>query len=139
MSEEILKKIQRKTTQDNQMSLLETEPDWRELWWGMPDFSMADASPQHRITINFMTQEDVAEFARISGIPVTTRSDSAWFPHQKPLSGEFEWDGPKTDSRYPICIPSKGRADVQKTGKALDRKGQALLIKLKGHVEAFYR
>lgn len=106
-----------------QEALFDLAPDWRSEWWGMPSFSMDDATPQHRISINFMTIEDVAEFARVTGIPVTTRSDSAWFPHQRPLNGSFEWDGPKSDSRYPICIPSKGRADVQKTGKALDRMG----------------
>lgn len=125
MSEELLAKIQRKTRESAFMDLpgMDHDPDWRESWWGMPEFTMADASPQHRITVNFMTQEDVAEFAKMTGLPVTTRSDTAWFPHQKPLNGEVEWDGPKTDSRYPICIPSKGRADVQKTGKALDRMG----------------
>jgi hypothetical protein len=123
MSEDLLAAIRRQTRQDAQISLFDIEPDWRESWWGMPEFTMRDASPQHRITINFMTQEDVAEFARLTGIPVSTRSDTGWFPHQKPLNGEVEWDGPPTDSRYPICIPSKGRADVQKTGKALDRMG----------------
>jgi len=123
MSEDLLAAIQRQTRRDAQISLFDIEPDWRESWWGMPEFTMQDASPQHRITINFMTQEDVAEFARLTGIPVSTRSDTGWFPHQKPLNGEVEWDGPPTDSRYPICIPSKGRADVQKTGKALDRMG----------------
>lgn len=123
MSEEILAAIQRKTRENNQGSLFDLEPDWRESWWGMPEFTMQDASPQHKITINFMTQEDVAEFAKVTGLPVTSRSDTAWFPHQQQLNGQFEWDGPPTDSKYPICIPSKGRADCQKTGKALDRMG----------------
>jgi hypothetical protein len=123
MNEEILKLIQRQTRESNQANLFDIEPDWRDSWWGMPEFSMQDASPQHRITINFMTQEDVADFAKLTGIPVSTRSDTAWFPHQKQLNGEVEWGGPPTDSRYPICIPSKGRADVQKTGKALDKMG----------------
>lgn len=104
-------------------TLFEVEPDWTEHWWAMPSFEMGDARPQHKITINFMTAEDVAEFAKATGIPVSVRSDSAWFPHQQPLRGEFYYDGPKTDSKYPVCIPSKGRADCQKTGKALDRLG----------------
>jgi hypothetical protein len=123
MSDDILAAIQRKTRESNQGSLFDLEPDWRESWWGMPEFTMQDASPQHKITINFMTQDDVAEFAKMTGLPVTSRSDTAWFPHQQQLNGQFEWDGPPTDSRYPICIPSKGRADCQKTGKALDRMG----------------
>lgn len=84
---------------------------------------MADASPQHRVTINFMTADDVKRFAEITCIPITTRSDSAWYPHQVKLNGSFEWDGPKADSKYPVCIPSKGRWDVQTTGKVLDRMG----------------
>src|SRR5690606_23681057 len=99
------------------------EPDWKDHWWGMPSFEMADARPQYKITMNFLTAEDVKAFAEKTGLPVTTRSDSAWFPHQQPLRGESYYDGPKSDSRYPICIPSKGRAAIQKTGKALDRMG----------------
>jgi hypothetical protein len=123
MSVEDELKAMRPTRESNELTLFDVEPDWRESWWGMPEFSMQDASPQHRITINFMTAQDVLDFAKASGIPVTVKSDTAWFPHQKQLAGEYEYDGPKTDSRYPICIPSKGRADVQKTGKALDRMG----------------
>ncbi len=70
-----------------------------------------------------MTSEDVSDFAKLTGLPVTTRSDSAWFPYQEPLRGQYYYDGPKTDSKYPVCIPSKGRFDCQKTGKALDRLG----------------
>lgn len=114
---------QRPTRKSVTENLFDCPPDWRADWWGMPEFSMADASPQHRVTINFMTQADVVEFARVSGIPVTSRSDTAWFPPQTPLNGSYEYDGEKTDSKYPVCIPSKGRADCQKTGKALDRLG----------------
>lgn len=106
-----------------QEALFDIEPDWRSEWWGMPSFEMGDARPQHRVTINFMTAEDVAAFVAQTGIPLTPRSDTAWFPPQEKLRGEFYYDGPKTDSRYPVCIPSKGRARCQKTGRALDRLG----------------
>jgi hypothetical protein len=106
-----------------QITLFDIAEDWRDHWWGMPDFSMGDARPSYQITVNFMTADDVKEFANKTGIPVNIQSDTAWFPHQKHLSGQFEYDGEKTDSKYPICIPSKGRADCQKTGKALDRLG----------------
>lgn len=120
---DIEKELKRPIRENNEGMLFEIEPDWREEWWGMPEFTMKDASPQHRITVNFMTQEDVADFAKITGLPVSCRSDTVWYPHQKPLNGSFEYDGDPSDSRYPICIPSKGRFDVQKTGKALDRMG----------------
>jgi hypothetical protein len=106
-----------------ELTLFEMEPDWRNEWWGMPEFEVGDARPQYKITVNFMSAEDVREFAKTTGIPVSTKSDSTWFPHQDPLKGEFYYDGPPTDSIYPICIPSKGRSDCQKTGKALDRMG----------------
>ena len=117
------KKLERQTRQGGDAFLFDIEPDWRAEWWDMPAFTMGDATPSRRITINFMTADDVKEFARVTGIPLTSRSDSAWYPHQERLSGEFYYDGPKTDSRYPVCIPSKGRADCQTTGKALDRLG----------------
>jgi hypothetical protein len=106
-----------------QADLFDRGTSWESEWWGMPHFSMGDARPQHKITVNFMTDNDVKEFAEKTGLPVTTRSDSCWFPHQEKLSGEVYYDGPPTSSFYPVCIPSKGRADCQKTGKALARMG----------------
>lgn len=103
--------------------LFDLPPDWKAHWWGMPSFVMGDARPAHKITINFMTADDVAAFAATTGLRVTTQSDTAWFPPQERLNGEYYWDGPPTDSRYPVCIPSKGRADCQKTGRILDRMG----------------
>lgn len=121
MSDELSK---RPTTDKSKYpTFFEVEPDWRSYWWGMPSFEMKDARPQYKITVNFMTAEDVKLFAKTTGLPVTTKSDSTWYPRQEPLRGEFYYDGPKTDSKYPVCIPSKGRADCQKTGKALDRLG----------------
>lgn len=104
-------------------TLFEVEPSWKDHWWAMPEFTMGDARPRYKIILNFMSAEDVATFAKTTGLPVTIKSDSAWFPHQDPLRGQFYWDGPPMGSRYPVCIPSKGRADCQKTGKALDRMG----------------
>ena len=112
------------TTRRQAKCLFDIEPDWKDHWWGMPSFEMGDARPQHKITINFMTAEDVKAFAEKTGLPVGGQSDTAWFPHQQPLRGQYFYDGPKTDSKYPVCIPSKGRADCQKTGKALERLGE---------------
>jgi len=104
--------------------LIDVEPNWKDIWWGMPEFEMKDATPQFRIVMNFMTREDVDDFARKLKLPLTTKSNSAWWPDQKRLkNAEFEYLGKPTDSRYPICIPSKGRADCQTTGKLLDGIG----------------
>jgi hypothetical protein len=106
-----------------EVGLFEAEPDWKSVWWGMPEFSMGDATPQYKLTVNFLTAKDLEEFAKVCGLNVTTNSNSCWYPNQERLKGQFHWTGPKTDSKYPICIPSKGRADCQTTGKVLDGMG----------------
>jgi hypothetical protein len=113
---------------DGTLPGMDLPPDWKAEWWGMPEFTHGDASPQYRITVNFMTLEDLKAFAERIEAPVTSKSDSCWFPHQQPLSGQYFYDGPAVPNRYPICIPSKGRADCQKTGKALDRMGLPYLF-----------
>lgn len=118
---ELLNKRPVKT--DDEMALFDLAPDWKKDWWGMPSYSMGDAMAEYQITMNFMTLADLVEFAQVTGLKVTGQSKSAWFPQQEKLKGELCWYGPKTDSRYPVCIPSKGRAKIQTTGKILTRLG----------------
>jgi hypothetical protein len=121
--ESLFTHIKRATHVDDQHTLFHVEPDWRTEWWSMPSFEMGDVSPRHKVVVNFLTEDDVRAFAAHTGLPVGMRTDTIWFPHQERLRGEFCYDGPKTDSRYPICIPSKGRAEYQTTGRVLDRMG----------------
>ena len=107
----------------SQSTLFDIEPDWREEWWGMPSFEMGDARPLHRVTVNFMTTEDLREFADKLNAQLTTSTDSMFYPQQETLRGEYEYHGPAADTRYPVYIPSKGRADCQRTGRALDQMG----------------
>ena len=83
--------LRRPTKQPQQATLFDVPPSWKEHWWGMPEFTMGDATPSYRITINFLTIEDVREFAEKTGLVVTARSDSAWFPPQR-LEEPREWD-----------------------------------------------
>lgn len=122
MNDDIIKRPTR-TEGGIQETLFDMPDSWREHWWGMPAYSMEDTRPQYRITMNFMTAEDVTEFARKTGLWLSPRSTSAWFPAQDRLKGEYKWDGPKVDSIYPVCIPSKGRAHCQRTGRVLDELG----------------
>lgn len=124
--------IARKGKTTEQFALFDMGPDWSDHWKGMPEFVMHDATPQRQITINFMTDDDVVDFAKMTGLKVKPQSNSAWFPEQTRIRGEYSWAGPKTDSKYPVCIPSKGRADVQTTGKVLDQMG----VKYKFFVES---
>jgi hypothetical protein len=58
----------------------ECDEGWREEWRGMPEFYMGDATPIQKITVNFATREDVADFAQRIGQSVTPRTDSIWYP-----------------------------------------------------------
>lgn len=122
MNDDIIKRPTR-TEGGIQETLFDMPDSWREHWWGMPSFDMKDARPQYTISMNFMTAEDVMEFAKKTGLHLNPRTYSAWFPAQHRMKGEYKWDGPKVDSIYPVCIPSKGRAHCQRTGKVLDRMG----------------
>lgn len=91
MMSEPEKTLARKVKQDVCLTLFDLPPDWRSLWWGMPEFNMGDARPQYKITMNFMTLEDVVEFGRRLGINCTAKTDSAWFPEQK-LDAPKSWE-----------------------------------------------
>ena len=113
----------RPTRKSQQPSLFDVAPKSDSYWWGMPAFSMVDQQPERTIKLNFASHDDVEEFARRTGLHITSKADSLWFPQQRPLNGEWYYDGPKVGARYPVCIPSKGRARCQTTSRLLDRLG----------------
>lgn len=125
MDENVLEQeIARETKDERQQLLFDLEPDWRDHWWGMPSYEMKDAMPERSVTINFMCDEDLIEFSKLTGIPLTPRSNSGWYPHRERMkAGTYEYRGKPAQPRYPICMPSKGRADCQTTGKALEKMG----------------
>ena len=89
---------------DPQQLLFELPSNWRDEWHNMPEFSVGDARPVRSITLNFMSHEDVADFAQQIGRKISRSCDSLWFPEQRKLRGEYEYDGPQTDSKYPgVC------------------------------------
>ena len=125
----IRKAIEVPSQTKSQETLFDLPPDWRQHWWGMPEFTLENASPQHQVIISFLTYQDVKEFARVTGLQLTDKSKSAWFPTRKRLeAGKYFYDGPKQNSKYPICIPSKGRASLQTTGRQLDLLGVSHLF-----------
>ena len=63
---------------------------WEADWWGMPSFTMGDARPSYRISVNFHSFDDVLEFARRLGVAVTARTDSMWFP-QEDIGAPSDW------------------------------------------------
>lgn len=115
--------IQRPTKENDENFLFENDPATPDYWWGMPEFANGDATPTKTLKINFLTMSDYRKFCELIGQKLSSQSDSAWYPKQESMKGEIEYDGPKVTTRYPVCIPSKGRYDCQKTGKTLDKMG----------------
>jgi len=121
LEKQVARKVHKKS---QQVELFDLPPDWKSYWWGMPRFENGDLHPQYTMTVSFMTKDDKLAFGKKLGIKINEATPGIWFPTQQRLKpGEYRYTGPKTDSRYPICIPSKGRADCQTTGKCLDKMG----------------
>jgi hypothetical protein len=81
-------------TRDNkmQLALFDINKDWENEWWGMPEFIMGDARPQYRIVVNFMTIEDIKDFANKLGLPsLSSRTDSIWYPLNNNIDKPKEW------------------------------------------------
>lgn len=127
MSDEIRDELRdrRPVRQSDQGFLFDLPDPGEDYWTGMPSFEMKDCQPGKRVTVNFMTREDYLDFQRKLGIRLSHACDTMWWPTQERLgNSEFEWRGPHgVTTRYPICIPSKGRADVQQTGRRLTEMG----------------
>jgi|2_EtaG_2_1085320.scaffolds.fasta_scaffold03127_3 hypothetical protein len=87
------KEIGRKTRTDEEEPLLPLDLpfDWEKHWWGMPAFVHGDARPSHSIAVNFMSWEDVQEFADRLGVRVTQKTNSLWFPKED-LSKPQDWE-----------------------------------------------
>jgi hypothetical protein len=116
--------LKRPTREDPQTALFDVEPDWRKEWWGMPEFSNDDIRPRSQVTVNFLTDKDRADFAERLGVRLTPQTDTIWHPTQQRLAGcAFFYEGEPTGSKYPVCVPSKGRAHIQTTGNVLAGMG----------------
>lgn len=104
------------------------EPEWwEELWEGMPEYRMEDRRPASRIRVNFMTDEDRAEFFRKLDIKPTP-ARGIFYPPRKPRRYDEIALGHVPQGRYPIYVISKGRADTRLTARALEKIGIEYLI-----------
>lgn len=107
-----------------QAALFDLPFDWHSEYWGMPEFTMEDVSASRKITVNFVTAEDCLDFQKRLGVKLTALSDSLWWPPQPALKPRsFFWRGSPSNTRWPVYIPSKGRADIATTPKLLTQAG----------------
>ena len=68
-------------------NLFEFEVDARDQkateWRGLPAFNQPSNGPHRQIIISFKTPEDVKDFAKLTGLSITDKTKSAWFPYRE--------------------------------------------------------
>ncbi len=82
--------LARPVRDETQLTLIDVGPVWRDHWWGMPTFTMGDATPSHRLTINFLTLDALRTFSDAIGVRLTSSSNSMWYPPQR-LDEPKDW------------------------------------------------
>lgn len=116
--------IARRGSDDGQDAMFDVAPSWSDYWTGMPEFSAVELKPIREITMQFLTDEDYRAFIAEVGIKPLSHQKRAWWPEPyRPSRGEVHWLGTPSRTRYPVYIPSKGRADVATTPRLLDQAG----------------
>ena len=52
-------------------------------WRGMPSMTQNDNSPHRQIIISFQSPEDVKAFAKLTGLSITDKTRSSWWPYRE--------------------------------------------------------
>jgi len=63
-----------------QAKLFVVETEYEKEWYGMPEYKNQDLSPKYQIIVSFATKQDLKDFAQLVGQPLTTKTQSIWFP-----------------------------------------------------------
>ena len=54
--------------------------EWRKEWQDMPEFKLQNLTAIRSIKINFASQEDIDEFAKLIKQTITNKTKSHWYP-----------------------------------------------------------
>ncbi len=114
-------------------------------WIEMPPFDQEGDPPWMTFSVTFKTEEDFDCFARlVKQRQITASATKAiWFPYKEPASYTKEWwvseDEKPNQPRYPIFIPSKGRAHEQMTMRTLSRMGLNYYVMVEPQEYTTYR
>lgn len=104
----------------------ESEP-WWGLWQGMPEFIQRDLEPWKSVTVHFENRAAMDAFARLIEQTITPDTRSVWHPQAdvgRLANKRYVTEGSAAvNPRWPIFIPSKGRAATPLTARALDAVG----------------
>jgi hypothetical protein len=61
-------------------SLLTRDQIWKKHWKGMPTYDQNDNPPWKQIYLNFRSEEDYNEFAKLVDQNLTDKTKSIWYP-----------------------------------------------------------
>lgn len=53
---------------------------WEKEWVGMPEFIQNDLEAKFSVRVNFETETDMYEFAKLVNQKITFKTQSIWFP-----------------------------------------------------------
>lgn len=66
----------------------ETKQDAQDEWKGMPEFEQNDEMPCRRLVVNFKSEQDAQDFAKLVGQKLTDKTRFIWHPEVKPQRTE---------------------------------------------------
>lgn len=98
----------------------------QEHWHGMPEFMLEDLEPRYQLTVSFASRTDRDKFAALVGQKISDLTRSIWFPAAEidhAVDKKYITDNGNARLRFPIYIPSKGRAAFCLTMRVLDSFG----------------
>ena len=122
-----------------------TDDFFRRHWLDMPPFDQEGDPPWITFYVTFKTESDFECFARLvkQRQIIGAAPKAIWFPFKEPASYTKEWwiseDGKPNQPRYPIFIPSKGRAHEQMTMRTLSRMGLKYYVMVEPQEYMTYR
>jgi hypothetical protein len=110
-------------TLGEQDSLFDIEPEWKEHWGGMPEYSQDNLMPWQTIKVHFQNRTDKKAFSELVGQTLGERTQYIWYPKVELAKVAHLRYKTKEEfvPRYPIYIISKSRWDSRLTSKALER------------------
>lgn len=107
--------------EQEQETLFEIDPDWKDLWRGMMPYDHKDLQPDSTLLVHFKDKRARAAFADLLKQTLNARTKFVWFPKAEiGTAADKVFTGEKVTPRYPIYIISKGRADSRLTSKAFE-------------------
>jgi hypothetical protein len=133
-SDDLVAQISRRASDTGQETMFDIEPVWTDYWQGLPEFNAVELKPTRELTLQFLTNEDYLDFIREASLNPRSHHKRVWWPEPyRPDRAEVQWIGTPSLTRYPIFIPSKGRAGIATTPRLLDQAGAQYFLVVEDH------